>query len=131
VTLLTEQLWHAILESFAASTEISPYMVELLALCERLLAYNYTGNPRVLTKGVMHPLYTSRSLIKHGLPTIRSGIYKLASPGRPLVIQTNSWPAVGNTTAPAMASEATQVKHFTRPVFQVRHILRKDDCAPA
>ena len=49
---------------------MSHYWIELTASLERTLNYAHTGNARVLTKGLMDPLWLSLSVIHDGLPSI-------------------------------------------------------------
>ena len=48
------------------------YWIELTAALEQVLNYAHTGNPKVLTKGLMDPLWLSLSSIHDGLPSLSS-----------------------------------------------------------
>jgi len=55
--------------------KVSPYLLEFLAALERTEAYAHTGNAKVLSNAVMKPLFITRSLLEHGMPTIDKHIY--------------------------------------------------------
>ncbi len=57
-------------ENIVKKVTISPYIIEVVAMLERALAFAYTGDSRVLTKTLMGPFGLSRSLIELGLPAI-------------------------------------------------------------
>lgn len=94
VVTLLERLWKEHAVTVAMGRNVSPYAVELCCALERTLAYAYTGNAKVLSKSLLDPLFLSRSLLYHGLPTINTNIIKiLATNHHRVVINCKFWPS--------------------------------------
>lgn len=111
VTILLERLWkeHAI--KVAVGQNVSPYAVELCCALERALAYAYTGNAKVLSRGLLDPLFISRSLLEFGLPTINTNLVKILGNSHDrVVIKTREWPT--STSGPLTCSQGSHLMRY-------------------
>jgi hypothetical protein len=104
----------------------SPYLVEIIALLERTLAYAYTGSAKVLSRALMDPLYTSRSLIQQGFPTINKAIVSMetsrTTQENVVVISQQGWPLASDRKSPAMCSTACQKMYYSSTMSHVSTI---------
>jgi hypothetical protein len=102
----------------------SPYILEFLCALERAVAYAHTGNGKVLSSGVMGPLYMSRALVEHGMPTIKKSIYTTPfQKATPFIIHEELWPLNRSGKAPAICSKRSQIltygeAHYLVSVYQ-------------
>jgi hypothetical protein len=80
-----------------------PYILELIAVMERVLAFCYTGSARVLVKDLMQPLWTTLSLKAYTTPILNPNIIH-TSFGNTFTLNKAEWPVTAAHTA-AMASQ--------------------------
>jgi hypothetical protein len=80
-----------------------PYILELIAVMERVLAFCYTGSARVLVKDLMQPMWTTLSLKAYTTPILNPDIVQVNF-GASFRLAKSSWPVTAANTA-AMASQ--------------------------
>jgi hypothetical protein len=98
----------------------SPYVIEFMSAAERALAFAVGGNPRVLSRDVMHPLFISRGIIDQGMPTIKQ-IYgrSVVSASDLLCFKENQWPLAKDVKYPAISSKRGQILTYGEPHYLV------------
>lgn len=97
---------------------MSHYWIELTASLERTLNYAHTGNARVLTKGLMDPLWLSLSVIHDGLPSISKLVVPSALVVNQVDIRLVDWPT--KSGEPLMASKKSHLVNYGDEHYQVR-----------
>ena len=112
------------------------YWIEIVASLERALNYAHTGNCKVLTKGLMDPLWLSLSLVHDGLPSVSPIIVPSAMFGEQVDIRRVDWPTRGSQ--PMVSSKKAQIvnygiDHYKVCVFSVvcesTHFPQLRECA--
>jgi hypothetical protein len=103
----------------------SPYAIEFMCAAERALAFAVGGNPRVLSRGVMHPLFISRGIIDQGMPTFKQiyGQSVTVSASDPLFFKENQWPLAKDMKYPAIASKRGQILTYGEPHYLVSTLI--------
>jgi hypothetical protein len=98
----------------------SPYIIEFTAALERTLAFAYAGNARVLSRGLMQPMWLSQSLIDVGSPCIAAMYLCEAAPSkRSIQILTHLWPCDRKSQYPQQASKASQIFNYGQEHYSV------------
>ena len=123
---LQKQIYRHEVAALQRNQRISPYRLEFLAALERTEAFAHTGNAKVLSHIVMKPLFITRGLLQHGMPTINKAIFTPAFQDvSPLMIQEDIWPLNRSHTGPAICSKRSQILTYGETSFMVSeyHIL--------
>lgn len=106
VTTALERMWKQHGTDATMGHNVSPYAIEVCCALERTLAYAYTCNAKVLSKGLLDPLFLSRSLLDYGLPTINTRIVKILSASHNnIIISEKEWPS--NAAGPLTCSKGS------------------------
>jgi len=108
------QIWNTEAERLKSNAKPSPYVLELTCALERAVAFAFGGNPKVLAKGVMDPLWLSQGIIENGMPTLRkiSDSTSNLTMTSPITIRARMWPMVRDGKYPAIASKFSQTLHY-------------------
>jgi hypothetical protein len=94
--------------------------LEFLAALERTEAYAHTGNAKVLSNIVMKPLFITRGLLEHGMPTINKAIYTTRFQDiSQFTIKEDIWPLNKARNGPAICSRRTQMLTYGEGHFMV------------
>lgn len=112
-----KEVYDRIREKIAMGERPQPDLVEMVAVLERVLAYAHTGNAKVLSRGLMGPMWLVTSLIEHGLPTLAPGIYLAANSPLPIQLPLSGWPEVNNK--PGSASQRALVLTYGASLYGV------------
>ena len=108
------------METLRRGQRISPYCLEFLATLERTEAYAHTGNTKVLSNAVMKPLFITRGLLEHGMPTIKKAIYTMHFQDiSPFTIQESIWPLNRTKNGPAICSKRMHILTYGETNFMV------------
>ena len=108
------------METLRRGQRISPYRLEFLAALERTEAYAHTGNAKVLSNAVMKPLFITRGLLEHGMPTIKKAIYTMHFQDiSPFTIQESIWPLNRTKNGPAICSKRMHILTYGETNFMV------------
>lgn len=104
----------------AKGEPVSPYTLELTSAIERTVTYASTGNAKVLSSAVMKPLFITRGIIEHGMPTIVKGIYQLPLRGvTPFTVNKHAWPLTANRRGPAICSKMSHILNYDEDQYIV------------
>ncbi|KAG6369887.1 hypothetical protein JVT61DRAFT_13351 [Boletus reticuloceps] len=112
-------IWDKYKNRPAEESGISPYWVELTAALERSLNYMHTGNAKVLTRGLMDPLWLSLSLVNDGLPCLSPVISLPRTSLSQLDIRFVDWPV--RKGEPMVASKKSHMFNYGLDHFQSYH----------
>jgi len=82
-----------------------PYWIEVVGALERALNFCHTGNAKVLTKGVMDPLWLSLSCVLDGMPALSDIVSLRYLPSLTVDIRRADWPLSKTTGRPLMTSQ--------------------------
>jgi hypothetical protein len=121
ITSLLELIWDHQQPLLAKGLKPSPQMIEICASLERALAYAHTGNAKVMSAGVMRPLWLIRSLLDQGLPTL-SPMLRIVTETTgtlPVAVSPAQWPTVTRFNVPATASKRTQMLTYSLEHYEV------------
>jgi hypothetical protein len=113
-----EHLWRNNHDQISQQHRISPYVIEITAVLERALAMAYTGDARVIVKGLMEPFCLKRSLLEQGLPSLTKLIRFDQSISEQFAHTPANWPLTSDNE-PAVASKRCQVLTFGKDHFLV------------
>lgn len=113
---LLRRIWNQAAKDREREGPVAHYWVELTSALERSLNYAHTGNAKVLTKGVMDPLWLSLSSVLDGMPSI-SPIVTFDHKMKP-IIHRSAWPTSTRGT-PQMASKRSISLNFGRDALAV------------
>jgi hypothetical protein len=113
-----EHLWLTNHEQISQQHRISPYIIEVAAVLERALAMAYTGDARVIVKGLMEPFCLKRSLLEQGLPSLSKLIRFDGNISEQFAHTPANWPLTHNNE-PAVASQRCQILTFGKHHFLV------------
>lgn len=91
-----------------------------MSALERSLAYAHTGNAKVLSTSLMHPLWLSRGIIDQGMPSLSSILSPVLQSTNVPVIDTSMWPDGGGGRFPAIASKRAQILTYGEAHYAVR-----------
>ena len=97
-----------------------PYILELIAVMERVLAFCYTGSARVLVKDLMQPMWTTLSLKAFTTPILHPDIIQ-AFFGTSFQLGKNQWPVTAANTA-AMASQRALLLTYSEYLADVSSV---------
>lgn len=87
---------------------------------ERTAAYAYTGNAKVLSSGVMGPLFLSRGLVEDGMPVLSKAMYELPLQNvTPLIIHPHTWPLTAGRRRPAICSKKSHILTYSDAHYMV------------
>lgn len=103
--MLVEKLYVQVREAIASGTEVDPYVIEVLAQLDRVTNFAHTGNPAVLTHGLMKRTWLSLGLLETGYPSLWPGVERTA--GEFIGINPVAWPC-DDDGRPRMASLRAQ-----------------------
>lgn len=108
--------------------QVGPYVLEFSSALERALAYAHTGNVKVLSSGVMKPLFLARAMVEMGMPTIIRGVYELPFLGAtPFVVNPHAWPLTTNRRGPAICSKSSHMINYGEDHYMVSNrIINRD-----
>ncbi|KAF9515149.1 hypothetical protein BS47DRAFT_1391881 [Hydnum rufescens UP504] len=122
VQAMLESAWQTVQLSQAPSFP-SPYMIEVIAVLERALAYAYTGSAKLLSRSLMQPLFTSRALVDHGFPMLSQSIVTMKkdrSTNKSFVsVSSSAWPWNQERKAPATCSDGAQSVYYSKRLYNV------------
>ncbi|KAH7904419.1 hypothetical protein BJ138DRAFT_1166511 [Hygrophoropsis aurantiaca] len=119
ITSLIKNLWAFANELIQNNRKPATTLVEITAVLERTLAYAHTGNTKVLTNGLMKPLWLVKSLVNNGMPTFSPAVRFSAIEGSPPVFhELKDWPIVKGDGCPALASTKAQLITFGQQHFE-------------
>ena len=128
---LQNQIYRHEIGSLQRGQRISPYRLEFLAALEKAEAYAHTGNAKVLSNIVMKPLFITRGLLKHGMPTINKSIYKPSFQDvSPFTIQEDIWPLNRAKNGPAICSKRSQMLTYGETSFMVSNSASHFNISP-
>ena len=100
--------------------QVLPYILEFTSALERTLAYAHTGNVKVLSSGVMKPLFLARAMVELGMPTILKGVYELPFQGATsFTVAAHTWPLTANKQGPATCSKASHIYNYGEDHYMV------------
>lgn len=117
---LIKQFWGDSYRTLNAGRKPSPYIVELISALERSLAYAHTGNAKVLSTSLMHPLWLSRGIIDQGMPSLSPILSPVLQSTNVPVIDSSIWPDGGGGRFPAIASKRAQILTYGEGHYAVR-----------
>lgn len=121
ITTLLERMWREHGVRVAMGHNTGPSAIEVCCALERTLAYAYTGNAKVLSRALMEPLFITRSLLEHGLPTINTDIVKfLSTPESRVIIIEKEWPTT--KAGPITCSKGAHILRYGMSSWMVRNI---------
>jgi hypothetical protein len=122
INSLQKQIYSQEMANLVRGRKVSPYLLEFCAALERTEAYAHTGNAKVLSNAVMKPLFITRALLEHGMPTINKAIYttRFLDISR-FTIQEDLWPLAPGRKGPAICSRRSQMLTYGEPHFMVSH----------
>ncbi|KAG6371989.1 hypothetical protein JVT61DRAFT_9007 [Boletus reticuloceps] len=112
-------IWDKYKNRPAEEAGISPYWVELTAALERSLNYMHTGNAKVLTRGLIDPVWLSLSLVNDGLPCLSPVISLPRTSLSQLDIRFVDWPV--RKGEPMVASKKSHMFNYGLDHFQGYH----------
>jgi hypothetical protein len=123
INALQKQVYSQEMGNLLRGRKVSPYLLEFLAALERTEAYAHTGNAKVLSNAVMKPLFITRSLLEHGMPTINKAIYntRFLDVSR-FTIQEDLWPLSAGKKGPAICSKRSQMLTYGESHFMVSEL---------
>jgi hypothetical protein len=131
---MLEMAWEGVKNNRGPEGLPSPYLVEVIALLERALAYGYTGSAKVISRGLMEPLFTSRSLVLHGFPTINRSVVQASIDRKTqkpfLLIDYRAWP-LRDRLSPAICSASAQKMYYSSTMFEVSAFQDWPTCMPS
>lgn len=81
------------------------YFLELLSICERLTAFAYTGNARVLLSALGKTLWFGRALQDGLYPCFNPSVVKFVEAGGSVAIDHRHWPTDASGRSPLRSSE--------------------------
>ena len=110
--VLLDKIWHSEWAAIQAGKQPNPYMVELCAVIEHLLAYGHTGNAKVISQGLMKPLWVSRSILELGMPCFLPIIDIGPPPSSLIHLDIGKWPVNKQTRYPEIASKRSQLINY-------------------
>jgi hypothetical protein len=96
------------------------YYLEIIALMERVLAFCYTGGAKVLVKPLMHPMWTTLSLLAHTTPMLNPDIIR--TQGGEVRVTIANWPMTSANVA-ASASDRAMSLTYSSHLAQVSHLI--------
>ncbi|KAI5999940.1 hypothetical protein EDD15DRAFT_2362477 [Pisolithus albus] len=102
---------------------VPPYCVELTAALERALNFSHTGNPKVLSKGLMDPLWLSLSCMSDGMPCVSPIVSLETSEHLTLRVRRSEWPVSTRTAYPEVCSRRSMLLNFGLPHFNAYHAI--------
>lgn len=117
---MLRRIWSTFHDSLVESIPVPHYWVELVASLERTLNYAHTGNAKVLTRGLMDPLWLSQSLVYDGFPCLSTIIGRDVLGG--LQIRELDWPTTLAKLVPQMASKRSMTFNFSEDELKVSTI---------
>lgn len=120
---LLSSLWEKFRQNKVKKEPIPHYWIELTASLERALNYYHTGNAKVLTKGLMDPLWLSLSVIHDGLASISSLVVLTPLTMEPYEIRMVDWPKKKGELR--VASQRSQIFNYGQDHFEVCPTLRR------
>lgn len=88
-------------EQLKNQVEPDPYLLEVIAIAERALNFAYSGNPKVLARKIMDPMWVSLSLVHTGWPTFYT---PLSINGHQISLSAKEYPYNHTSGYPLMAS---------------------------
>jgi len=95
LTALLDSIWQkANTDGQPKRNSIDAYTLEVVACAERALNYLHTGNPRVILRTVMNPLWIGEAIIHDGLPCFNPEIVVVRR-GHPVKVFLTNWPCGG------------------------------------
>lgn len=121
-SLLTS-IWEQFKKHKTTKEPIPHYWIEVTAALERTLNYCHTGNAKVITKGLMDPLWLSLSLTHDGLPSISTMLVLNPITLKPLDIRMEEWPM--KKGEPRISSERSQIINYGQEFFEVNYVPRR------
>ena len=110
----------------------SPYVLELIAVIERILSFAHTGNARVLCHELMNRLWVLLGIMYDGSPCLsplvsiqvteskdarRKRIFEIN-----VAILQEQWPIRKSDGAPLMASKASIAFHYSKGQADVSYL---------
>jgi hypothetical protein len=120
INLLQIQIYNHEIQTLQLGQRILPYWLEFLSALERTEAYAHTGNAKVLSNVAMKPLFITRGLLEHGMPTIKKESYTPAFQDvTPLTIPEDICPLNKTQNGPAICSKQTQMLTYGETSFMV------------
>ncbi|KAF9236599.1 hypothetical protein BU15DRAFT_63863 [Melanogaster broomeanus] len=111
-----KKIWTQFSSNMEQWLPIPQYFIELTSALERTLNYAHTGNSKVLTKGLMDPLWLSQGLLYDGLPSL-SPLVKTGTLGD-IRIEEMDWP-VTSKSYPQMSSQRSILINYGQELLQV------------
>jgi hypothetical protein len=121
ISELLRSIWKSTSIKMVEKIVPQPHLLEFTSALERALAYAMSGNARVLSKGVMEPLWISRALLDVGMPMIRR-VYNYGTDitlSDPVTILTSCWPLDKRGKYPAIASKYTHIINYGQDHYLV------------
>ena len=114
-------IWDCFKAHVTRKEPVPYYSIEFTEALERTLNYAHTGNAKVLTKGLMDPLWLSLSLVHDGMPAISQILVMTPFFGSQMDLHMVEWPTKNNE--PMMASTRSQLINYGSENHQVLHIF--------
>ncbi|KIN99500.1 hypothetical protein M404DRAFT_10368 [Pisolithus tinctorius Marx 270] len=101
---MLRHLWKRYNRELQHGRRVPHYVVEITAALERALNFAHTGNARVLSRGVMEPLWLSMSMMLDGIPSISPIISLDFAQGISIAFNRSDWPTCTRTGYPETCS---------------------------
>jgi hypothetical protein len=122
ITSLLEMVFKQGLAQLQQGRPISPYIQEFGCALERALAYAHTGNAKVLSSGVMGPLFMIRGMVQHGMPTINKAVYQTPiQSSMPFIVHSVTWPLTKSKKYPAICTKRSHILNYGEEYYMVSH----------
>ena len=110
MTALLENFWNRVQTIINTPGKcVSPYVIEIVAMLERVLNFAHTGNAQVLVKKLMDPAWLSLGCLLDGFPCISPNFVEHQSLGTNSVLPViTKWPINNQTHRALTASKRVQ-----------------------
>ncbi|KAI6102263.1 hypothetical protein F5141DRAFT_1135721 [Pisolithus sp. B1] len=116
-------LWDMHESNLETGLSIPHYYVELTSALERALNFSHTGNPKVLSRGVMDPLWLSLSCVADGMPCLSPLVYTSSTENEMLRVRRSDWPVSTRTAYPEVCTKRSLVLNYGVPQFNAYHAI--------
>ncbi|KAI6038200.1 hypothetical protein EDC04DRAFT_2896706 [Pisolithus marmoratus] len=110
--------WH-----IEAKSQVPPYIVEITAALERALNFAHTGNARVLSKGLMDPLWLSLSSMLDGLPCVSPLMVIQTFNPMAISVRKSDWPISSKSGYPEIASRRSFTFNYGHDHLNAYHAI--------
>jgi hypothetical protein len=120
ITSLLESIWKHSTDLTEPDKKANGYVLELCSALERTLNYMHTGNAKVLSTGLMKPLWLVNSLLQDGMPALWKDIVNVFIDTH-IHIEESLWPVHPNTGLPYGSSARAQVLTYGQHHYDVSY----------